>query len=64
MSDPGNMTLVYLRRMSQQMDALTQDVREIKTHLAQLDQQTVTLATRLEEIDQRLDRMEKRPGTL
>lgn len=59
-SEPENVTLVYLRRLSEQMDALREDNREIKTRLGILEQQGASLSSRMDRIEFRLDRIEKR----
>jgi predicted nucleic acid-binding Zn-ribbon protein len=60
MPDPDNLTLVYLRRLSEQLDGLREDNREIKTRLGILEQQNASLSTRLDRIEARLDRIERR----
>jgi predicted nucleic acid-binding Zn-ribbon protein len=60
MSEPDNIVLGYLRRMSEQMDNLREDNREIKTRLGILEQQGASLSNRIDRIEMRLDRMERR----
>jgi hypothetical protein len=60
MADPDNITVVYLRRISEQMGAIREDNREIKSRLGILEQQRASLSTRLDRIKLRLDRIERR----
>jgi hypothetical protein len=60
MTEPENLTLVFLRRISEQIDALREDNREIKTRLGILEQQGASLSTRLDRMEARLDRIERR----
>jgi hypothetical protein len=60
MADPENIVLVYLCRLSEQMDAIREDNREIKARIGILEQQGASLSSRLDRIEVRLDRMERR----
>eukprot|EP01037_Dinobryon_pediforme_P020139 gene20139-20686_t len=60
MTEPDNIILVYLRRISEQMEALREDVREIKTRLGILEQQGASLSSRIDRVEMRLDRIERR----
>ena len=60
MVEPNNILLVYLRRLSDQMEAIREDNREIKSGLGILEQQGASLSTRLDRIELRLDRIERR----
>lgn len=60
MTEPDNITLIYLRRMSEQIDGLREDNREIKTRLSILEQQMASVVTRLDRVELRLDRIERR----
>ena len=60
MTEPENLTLIHLRRLSEQLDGLREDNREIKTRLGILEQQNASLSTRLDRIEGRLDRIERR----
>lgn len=59
-NDPENVLPVYLRRLSDQVAALHDDNREIKTRLGILEQQGAALSSRIDRIEFRLDRIEKR----
>jgi len=60
MAAPDNITVVYLRRLSEQMGAIREDNREIKSRLGILEQQRASLSTRLDRIELRLDRIQRR----
>ncbi|MGJ0394706.1 MAG: hypothetical protein ACR65U_00530 [Methylocystis sp.] len=59
-TEPENIVLIHLRRLGEQMDALREDNREIKTRLGILEQQGASLSSRIDRIESRLDRIEKR----
>ena len=61
MSDePDSLILVYLRRLDVKMDVLSADMRDVKQHLTALEIQYVSLATRLDRLDARMERVERR----
>jgi DNA repair exonuclease SbcCD ATPase subunit len=60
MAEPENIVPVYLRRLSEQVDGLREDNREIKTRLGILEQQGASLSNRIDRIEMRLDRIERR----
>lgn len=60
MTEPDNIVLAYLRRISEQIDALREDNREIKTRLSILEQQMASVVARLDRVELRLDRIERR----
>ena len=60
--EPENLTLVYLRRMSEQLDRLGEDMREVKQRLGALEEGQASLSRRLDrmggdvaQIQRRLD---------
>ena len=59
-TEPENVVLVHLRRLSEQMATLHDDNREIKTRLGILEQQGASMSSRTDRIEFRLDRIEKR----
>ncbi len=71
MSDqPENLTLVFLRRLDPKMDRVLEEVQDLKLRMTtveiQVSQQVstesshyVSLATRLDRIEGRLDRLER-----
>jgi len=58
--EPDNLVLIHLRRISEQIDSLRDDNREVKTRLGILEQQGASLSSRLDRIEARMDRIEKR----
>ncbi len=60
MTEPGNIVLIHLRRLSGQMSALHEDNREIKTRLGIIGQQNASLSTRMDRLEARMDRIERR----
>jgi len=60
MVEPDSLLLVYLRRLSDQMEAIREDNREIKARIGILEQQGASLSSRLDRIEIRLDRIERR----
>jgi len=60
MTEPDNIVLVHLRRLSEQMAGLHEDNREIKTRLGIIEQQNASLSTRMDRLEARMDRIERR----
>jgi hypothetical protein len=60
MTEPDTLILVHLRRISEQIDALREDSREIKTRLGILQQQVASLSSRMDRMELRLDPVERR----
>jgi hypothetical protein len=60
MPEPDDLVLVQLRRISEQLEALREDNREIKTRLGILEQQGASLSSRMDRMELRLDRIERR----
>jgi len=58
--EPENVTLIYLHRLSEQLDALREDNREIKTRPGILEQQGASFSGRMDRLEFRLDRIKKR----
>jgi predicted nuclease with TOPRIM domain len=58
--EPENLVLRALRRIETTMDAVRDDIREIKTRLGFLAQQSASLSSRMDRLESRLDRIEKR----
>jgi predicted nucleic acid-binding Zn-ribbon protein len=57
---PENIVLVYLRRIDEKVDALRDDVREVKSRLGMLENQYANLSNRWDRTEFRLDRIERR----
>ena len=61
MSDePESLILRSLRRIEAGLDVLREDMREVKTRLALLEQQVALVSTRIDRVELRLDRIERR----
>ncbi len=57
---PDNILLVYLRRLDGKMDRLIEDGREVKQRLGYLEEQGASISRRVDRLDLRLDRVERR----
>lgn len=62
MTEPENLILLHLRGLSEQIESLRQDNREIKTRLGILEQQVASLSSRMDRMQLRLDGIERRLG--
>ena len=68
MSDePENLVLVYLRRIDEKIDRLSDDIGDLRQRVTSLDEQAarirgdmVAMSSRIDGIRQRLDRIERR----
>lgn len=60
MTEQDTLILVLLRRMSEHVDALRVDTREINTRLGIPEQQGASSLSCVDRIDLRLDRIERR----
>jgi hypothetical protein len=61
MSDaPENLLLACLRRIDQKVDGLGDDMREVKSRLGILESQYAGLSNRLDRLDDRVARIERR----
>ena len=58
--EPDNIVLVYLRRIDEKVDALRDDMQEVKTRLGILEQQYASISNRVDRIERRLERIERR----
>jgi septal ring factor EnvC (AmiA/AmiB activator) len=58
--EPNNLVLEHLRHIRGAVDAVREDVREIKTRVGHLEHQYASLSTRMDRLDDRLDKIEKR----
>jgi predicted nuclease with TOPRIM domain len=59
-TESENLVLEHLRHIGDAVDALRDDIREIKTRLGIIEQQYASLSNRIDRIEGRLDRIEKR----
>jgi predicted nuclease with TOPRIM domain len=61
MSDePDNRLLVYLRRIDTKVDGLREDMREVGQRIGLLEGQYASLSPRVDRIEDRLERIERR----
>jgi hypothetical protein len=61
MSDqPGNLMLIYLRRLDGKMDKLIDDMLEVKERLEHLEGQYASISRRVDSLDILLERVERR----
>ncbi len=61
MSDqPENLALVYLRRIDAKLDKLQTDIPEIKERLGFLEGTYASVSRRVDRMDDRLERIERR----
>ena len=68
MSDePENLILVYLRRIDEKIDRLSDDIGDLRQRVTSLDEQAarirgdmVAMSSRIDGVRQRLDRIERR----
>ena len=67
MTEPDNMTLVYLRRIDTKMDRLIDEVSDMKVRLTNVEERLASVELsiagthrRIDRVEQRLDRVERR----
>jgi len=60
MAEPDNIILEHLRHIRTTVDALSDDMREMKSRMGILENQYASLSTRLDRLDARVERIEKR----
>ena len=61
MSDqPENITLVYLRRIDQKIDALREDMTEVKERLGHLEGQYAGLSRRVDRLSGDVEQIKRR----
>jgi len=58
--EPDNLVLIYLRRMSEQLDRVAADVSDLKIRVSAIEANSAVTNSRLDRIEQRLDRIERR----
>jgi predicted nuclease with TOPRIM domain len=58
--EANNLVLEHLRHIRGAVDAVREDVREIKIRVGHLEHQYASLSTRMDRIDERLDKIERR----
>ncbi|MEX2036775.1 MAG: hypothetical protein WEA28_16465 [Xanthobacteraceae bacterium] len=58
--EPDNLVLVYLRRIDEKLDRLSDDVRDLKVRMTALEESVVGVQRRMDRLEGRIDRIEKR----
>ena len=59
-TEPYNLVIEHLRHIRGGVDAIRDDMREVKTRLGILESQYASLSSRIDRLDDRLDRVERR----
>ena len=59
---PEDLILRYLHVIDEKFDRVAEDVREIKTRVGILEQAYASVSRRIDHIDARLERIERRTG--
>ena len=57
---PDSLVLVFLRRIDEKVDRLTDDVRELKGRMAAVEEGLVGVHRRIDRIETRVERIERR----
>jgi hypothetical protein len=60
MTEVENLILDHLRHMRSGIDGLREDMREVKTRLGILENQYASMSVRLDRLDARVERIERR----
>jgi predicted nucleic acid-binding Zn-ribbon protein len=60
MTEVENLILDHLRPMRSAIDGLREDMREVKTRLGILENQYASMSSRLDRLDARVERIERR----
>ncbi|HEV2604985.1 MAG TPA: hypothetical protein VGU24_15115 [Microvirga sp.] len=60
MSEPDNLTLVYLRRLDEKVDRLIADNHDIKARLASIEENLAGVHRRIDRLELRVERIERR----
>lgn len=60
MPEPDNVVLVYRRRIDAKVDRVSDDVRDIKFRVTNLEEGQAGIQRRLDRVDVRLERSERR----
>jgi archaellum component FlaC len=57
---PDNLMLVYLRRIDEKVDRLSDDVRDVKGRMAAVDENLAGVHRRIDRVELRIERIERR----
>jgi archaellum component FlaC len=60
MTEPDNIMLVYLRRIDEKVDRLSDDVRDLKVRMTPVEENLAGVQRRIDRLDMRLERIERR----
>ena len=60
MAEPYNIVLEHLRHIPGAIDTVRDDIREIKQRVGSLDNQHANMSNRLDRMDVRIERIERR----
>jgi predicted nucleic acid-binding Zn-ribbon protein len=60
MADIDNIVLEHLHHMSGAIDDMRDDIREVKQRLGNLENQYASISTRMDRMDGRIERIERR----
>jgi predicted nucleic acid-binding Zn-ribbon protein len=60
MTEVENLILDHLRHMRGAIDGVREDMREVKTRLGILENQYASMSSRLDRLDARVERIERR----
>ena len=61
--EPDNHTLRWMRRLDTKLELLADIARETRTRIGLLEQQYASISSRMDGIESRLERIEKRLGS-
>jgi predicted nucleic acid-binding Zn-ribbon protein len=59
-SEPENLTLIYLRRIDEKVDRLSDDVRDLKVRMTAVEENLAGVQRRIDRVETRLERIERR----
>ncbi len=62
--ETDNIVLEHLRAIRSAVDRISEDMQEVKSRLGNLEHQYASLSTRLDRVDERVFRIEKRLGLI
>ncbi|MDQ4135427.1 MAG: hypothetical protein M3158_04530 [Pseudomonadota bacterium] len=60
MTEPDNIVLIYLRRIDEKVDRLTDDMRDLKVRMTGVEENLAGVQRRIDRLEMRLERIERR----
>lgn len=60
MSEPENLTLVFLRRIDEKVDRAIADLHDLKGRMAAIEENLVGVQRRIDRLELRMERVERR----